>query len=98
MEDPKSLNEHALIERGFKSKPNLVLGKIFWLSVGRDREISVSCIGTPNEMMVLNEKEGFRLTCIVIHNYDYDGFLTEQKLDALISVFNQPAKNEAKTT
>jgi len=96
----KMLNEYALIERGFKSKPHLVLGKIFWLDVGRSREIQVTCIGTPNEMMSLNQNEGARKISdvVVIHNYDYDGFLTEQKLDALISVFNQPAKNETKTT
>ena len=87
---PERLNEYSLIKRGFQSKPHLVLGKLFLIDVGRNREISVSCIGTPNEMIFLNEYEGFKQTCIPIHNYDYDGFLTEQKLDALISVFKQP--------
>jgi hypothetical protein len=80
--------EKHLNERGFASKSHLVVGRMFSLNVGRQREISVGAIGTPNEMVFLNQKEdGGIIDLVCIHNYDYDGFLTVKKLDTIISIF-----------
>lgn len=82
------MKKEQLIDRNFTPTPHLVLGQIFTLDVGRQREISIGAIETPNEMVFLTQKENGGISDLVcLHNYDYDGFLTEQKLDAIISIF-----------
>lgn len=83
------MNRDTLIQKGFKSTPHLVLKEVFVLDVGRNRCISISCLATPNEVAFLNQKNhNSGITDLVcIHNFDYDGYLTEQKLDTIISIF-----------
>lgn len=85
------ITESKLIEKGFNGKPHASLGTRFRLDVGRDREIEITGVGTTSEMMVLTENDWHRdlMETVLIHVYTYDGFLTEKKLDALISVFKQ---------
>jgi len=82
------MKKQTLLENGFKSTPHLVLGEVFVLDVGRNRHISIGSLATPNEVVFLNQKNHNGISDMVcIHNYDYDGFLTEQKLDNIISIF-----------
>lgn len=86
-----SLNKETLLRRGFVETPHMVLGSLLNLDVGRNRHISIGLLGTPNEMVYLNQK-GNRTgitDLICIHNFDYDGLLTKQKLDAILSIFNK---------
>jgi hypothetical protein len=56
--------------------------------VGRHRHILVGSLGTPNEMVFLTHR---RLpdpeNSVCVHNWDYDGPLTEEKLNKIISIF-----------
>lgn len=83
------MNIDTLIQKGFISTPHLVLKEVFILDVGRGRHISIGSLATPNEVVFLNQKNhNSGITDLVcIHNFDYDGFLTEAKLDAIISIF-----------
>lgn len=83
------MNRDAVIKRGFISTPHLVLKEVFALDVGRNRHISIGSLGTPNEVVFINQKDhNSGITDLVcIHNFDYDGYLTEQKLDAIIYIF-----------
>lgn len=83
------MNKETLLQKGFTETPHLVLKAVFVLTVGRDRHISIGSLGTPNEIVFLNQRDrNAGITDMVcIHNYDYDGFLTEKKLDTIISIF-----------
>lgn len=83
------MTRETLIQKGFIATPHLVLKEVFVLDVGRDRHISIGSLSTPNEVAFLNQKNrNSGITDLVcIHNFDYDGYLTEQKLDAIISIF-----------
>jgi len=83
------MRKEELIERGFEALPNLVLKNIFTLDVGRRRYISIGSLATPNEMVFLNQRDdnGSITDLICVHNFDYDGYLTGEKLDAIIAIF-----------
>ena len=83
------MRKEYLLQRGFAETPHLVLKSVLVLDIGRDRHISIGSLGTPNEMVFINQKhnEGDITDMVCICNFDYDGFLTEQKLDAIISIF-----------
>jgi hypothetical protein len=77
-----------LLGRGFKPLRHLILNKAFTIDIGRRRQLGVSGLGSPNEMIFLSKIEDEKvLDSICIHNYDYDGFLTQEKIDRIISVF-----------
>lgn len=83
------MKKEALILKGFAEMPHLVLGSFFTLDVGRDRFISVGSIGTPSEVVFLNQRNKHNgiSDLICVHNWDYDGPLNPEKLDLIISVF-----------
>lgn len=75
---------------GFEEIPHFTILGSMVLNIGRMRQISVGCIGTPNEMVFISElDEGGTATDLVcISNYDYDGCFTKSKLATLLSIFN----------
>lgn len=84
------LTKNDLKKLGFKSLPHFtVLGSLIY-DLGRHRHLSVGCVGTPNEVVFIcssdreNEKEITDLICL--HNYDHDGYLTEEKVNQLIGL------------
>ena len=83
------MKKETLLQKGFTETPHLVLGAVFVLDVGRNRYISIASLATPNEVAFLNQKDhNSGITDLVcIHNFDHDGYLTEAKLDTIISIF-----------
>ncbi len=77
-----------LINLGFKEIPHFTIGNTVLYDLGRRRELSASDVGNCNEMIFLTEIDSDnpkKITdCICVHNYDYDGFLTEEKITNLI--------------
>lgn len=57
--------------------------------LSRKRFISVLCVGTPNEVMYLCYKDSVDIVddLVCVHNFDYDGNLTKQKVEHLIKYF-----------
>ena len=84
------MNTDDLIDIGFEPISSFTIMNSFIYKLGRYKHISISNIGTTNEMVWIcvrnaqNEKEITDAICI--HNYDYDGFLTENKLKTIINV------------
>lgn len=84
------MNNDDLIKKGFVKLPHFTIGNTVIFDLGRHRQLSASAVGTPNEMVYIcevnhqNEKEITDLICL--HNYDYDGYLTEEKIDKLLDV------------
>lgn len=81
------------IEKGFQEYPHFTVGNGLFYDVGRGRIIQAGSIGTPNEMVFLSMRHPVDreiiTDSIVIHNYDYDGYLTEEKLNTLLSTFDK---------
>lgn len=80
---------------GFKKQDHYFL-PIWSFQLGRRRELSVHCLGTGNEMLFITEENSDKIIddfgaikrdCIVLHNFDYDGLLTEEKLSLLMDFF-----------
>lgn len=59
--------------------------------LARKRFISVLCVGTPNEAVHLCHKDSVDIVddLICVHNCDYDGYLTKEKLEHLINYFER---------
>jgi hypothetical protein len=85
----KPLSRESVLEIGFKEMPHFTVGGNLIFDLGRRRSLSISSIGTPNEMLYIVElQEDSDKTIsdlICLHNYDYDGFLKLRKLKSLIT-------------
>jgi hypothetical protein len=85
------MKREYLINVGFRELPHQTIGNVLIFDLGRNRHLSLSSFQTPNEVLYIcerdryNEKEITDLICI--HNYDYDGYLTAEKLSLLITFF-----------
>lgn len=79
-----------LLGIGFKEVPTFTIGKNVLYDLGRNRQLSVSCVGTPNEMLFISEVDSEDrckvLDAICLHNWDYDGELKLEKVKAIIGV------------
>ena len=82
------MDNSILLQKGFVETPHLIV-KIFTLDIGRNRYISVGALATPNEVIFLGQKDdnNYITDLVCIHNFDYDGYLTETKLNNIISAF-----------
>lgn len=85
------LTKEKCLELGFKELSHFTVGNSLTYLINRDRYLSISSVGTPNEMLFIysadynNPKE---ITDIItLHNYDYEGYLSEEKLLNLINWF-----------
>ena len=68
------LTDIILCNSGFKQLPHFTIQNLYNISIGRDRVISVACVGTPNEMVFINEEKPPEVKNIIVaRNYDYDG-------------------------
>lgn len=78
-----------LIRIGFKPIEHFTITNSHVYDLGRHRHISVGDVGTPNEMMWISETDDIDSRIINelinLHNYDYDGFLTEDKVLNIIN-------------
>ena len=79
-------------ELGFKELPHFTIMKSLVLDIGRGRQLSIGNLGTPNEVIVIADLEhGDKIKDIVfLHNYDYDGALTLNRLKEIVSVIKPP--------
>lgn len=74
--NPIPLTEEWLLKLGFEPIPHMTVMNPFTLDIGRDRVISIGCVGTPNEMIFLIEDYSKRAPSqdiCVLRNFDYDG-------------------------
>ena len=77
-----------LIKIGFEAIPHYTVTNSHIYKLGRNRQLSIGCVGTPNEMLFISSNEGSDkrevTDLICLHNYDYDGFLSIDKILKLI--------------
>jgi len=71
---PIELTPEWLERAGFGQLPHFTVQNNWSKNIGRDRVISVACVGTPNEIVFINEEVPPEVkNVIVARNYDYDG-------------------------
>lgn len=86
------MTNQDLIQIGFKEIPHFTIGNTVIYDLGRNRQLSASAVGTPNEMLFIceidqnDEKEITDLVCL--HNYDYDKELKIEKVKAIINAIS----------
>ena len=84
------MTNQDLLDIGFKEIPTFTIGKNVIYDLGRHRQLSASCVGTPNEMLCITEvdsEDEQKVTDIIcLHNWDFDGELKIEKVKAIISI------------
>ena len=82
------LTKDDLRKLGFKDIPYFTVTGSMIFDLGRNRQLSIGAVGEPNEMLFvceIDEKDDKKVNDIIcLHNYDYDGYMTEEKLVSLI--------------
>ena len=84
-----TLIDDNFTEIGFKSYPHKILPSSLRYDLGRGRGFAIQNLGTPNEFLWIidtNPEDPFEITDLIcLHNYDYDGYLTLDKVKMLIT-------------
>lgn len=84
----KDMTNQDLIDIGFAIIPHFTIGDTVIYNLGRNRHLSVSSVGTPNEILFIcatDYKDQKKITDLVcLHNYDYDKLLTIEKVQNII--------------
>lgn len=84
------MTNQDLVKLGFKELLHFTIGNIVNYDLGRERMLSASDVGNPNEMMyIIQHTDSHIEDAVCVHNYDYDGFLTEEKVTGLINLITK---------
>ena len=90
------MTNQELIAIGFKEVSTFTVMNSVYFDLGRGRQLLIGDLSTPNEMMYLcevDDKDPRKITDLVcIHNYDYDGYLTLEKVKDLINILTKSNK------
>ena len=93
------MTKDEAVALGFNPLPHFTITGALIYDLGRDRHLSLGCVGEANEMIWIcssDHKDPKKITDLIcIHNYDYDGLLTEEKLKAILTALTWP-KNTVK--
>lgn len=77
-----------LKEIGFKEIPHFTVMNSLIYDLGRNRQLSMGCIGTPNETLwicELDPDDNKKITDLVcLKNYDYDGLTDIETIKNII--------------
>lgn len=92
------LNREEVLKLGFEEIPHFTVTNSLVYNLGRNRWLSIGDLGNPNEMLFIYEydKKENRIIndLITLHNYDYDGYITLDKLYLLLSFFAENNKQK----
>jgi len=84
------MTNQDLVELGFKELPHFTIGDIVNYDLGRERMLSALSVGSPNEMLyIIQSTDSHIEDAVCIHNYDYDGYLTVEKVTGLINLITK---------
>lgn len=83
------MTNNDLIKIGFKEIPHFTIGNTVIYDLGRNRQLSASSVGTPNEVLFICEIDSDdknKITDLIcLHNWDYDKELKIEKVKTLIN-------------
>ncbi len=83
------MTREELLEIGFTEMPYATIMGSLYYDLGRSRQLSVGCIGTPNEMVFLTERDETERDIIVLRNYDYDGYTDLDTIKTIITAITK---------
>ena len=90
------LCEADLLSVGFEKIPHFTVTNALVYKLGSHRHLSVGCVGTPNEMLWIcetDDQDQRHVTDLVcLHNWDYDKYLTIEKIKGLINLITGSAQ------
>lgn len=92
--EPIPLTPELLDDLGFETYPHMTVMNSKFLKLGRNRQLSVGCVGTPNEMVFLQEvaDDGMKINDLIcLRNFDYDGKTYVHHLQNICAVFGVEA-------
>jgi len=94
------MNSADLIKIGFKRLSHWTVNNAHVYNIGRGRELSVGDVGTPNEVVAIvgrprTQGDISLADVVILHNYDYDGYMTVERLRRLLDWFSRQ-REEAK--
>lgn len=92
------ITEEQLLYLGFTKLPHFTIGNMKIKDLGRNRYLSIQSLGTPNEMLFIcykgdNNSDFGPSDNIVLHNYDYDGYLTFNQLKKYCTIVPKTDEN-----
>lgn len=93
MKQTSTLTREDLIGIGFKEMPHFTVTNMLLYDLGRDRALSIGCLGTPNEMVVIqqtcpgpmNSNTIDVMELVILRNYDYNGYTTIEDIKSIIT-------------
>jgi len=93
------MNRDDYIKIGFKPIDHFTIMDNLIYDLGRYRQLSAGCVGTPSESIFLcqqNSENPLETTDLIcIHNWDYDGEMTEDKIKSIIKALDyEPKENK----
>lgn len=94
---PIPLTYEILENAGFQYLPHFTVTKSMYFDLGRNRYLSIGCVGSPNEILWLTyhddmmEHSNVRVIedLICLSNFDYDNKLYLHKLQNIVTTFNK---------
>jgi len=90
------MDRQILINMGWEEIPHFTVGNNLIYNLGRYRQLSLACLNTPNEVLFISEHDREnvkKITDLVcLHNYDYNGYITLEKIENLIKYLNYEKK------
>lgn len=92
------LKQEELLAIGFEKIPTFTVNNCLIYNLGRGRMLQMGNTGNCNEMLCISqlddENDKKISDLIVLHNYDYDGFITLEKIKTLIALLTSPQRNQ----
>lgn len=86
------MTRQQLLDLGFKEIPHFTVGDSLFYDLGRGRQLSISSLRTPNEMLFIrqiDDNDPKKITdLVVLKNYDYDGYTSLETVQDLIRLLS----------
>jgi hypothetical protein len=86
------LTEEIVLSLGFYKLPHFTIGNYLIFDLPNNRQLSLSSVGTPNEMLCITQSDYDDIKnitdVITLHNYDYHKYLNIHKLKTIIDALN----------
>jgi hypothetical protein len=94
------ITKEKLLYLGFEAIPHKTIGNTMVKDLGRGRLLSLSNVGNPNEFLFISSRDNWaeepsyinqlQNDVVTLHNYDYDGYITFNKLESLCKLLSDP--------
>jgi len=93
----EKISVEDLLKIGFKNLQHFTIANSVVFDLGRHKQLILSSAGTPNEMLWICQRSALKdsnITDIIcLHNYDFDGYLSVEKVKGFIALIKSSAQD-----